>query len=180
MKKFIAGVIVGVCVGIFFATKNLETIMTHPVKVVSQNETDTEFKQESSKVEPLANVKDNESAKTRKAAVVLRALPHSYRESEVIVSAKETSEIQTLNLDISEEQITEMEQHFSDLQKDVSLFRDNNGWVVRFHNENNLLSSVGIKDNDFIRFGQIQQLKEDQSKAELISRLEAVMVNLQR
>lgn len=180
MKRFISGVIVGVCVGVFFTTKNSQTKMAVPDEVVSQNETVTEFRRDSSKVEPNANVKEIGSVKTRKSEVVLSVLPPSTPESEVVTNLNETSDVRTLDLDISEEQITEMEQHFSDLQKDVSLFRDSNGWVVRFHNKNNLLSSVGIKDNDFIRFGQIQKLKEDHSKGELISRLEAVMVNLQR
>ncbi len=71
-----------------------------------------------------------------------------------------------------------MEENLSDLQKEVSLFRDNTGWIVCFHSQNNLLSRIGIKDNDLIRFGQIEKLKQDPNKTALISRLEAVIETL--
>lgn len=92
----------------------------------------------------------------------------------------EKSHIHVLNLDISEDQVVQMEQHLIDLQKDVSLFRDKTGWIVRFHIQDNLLATTGIRDNDLIRFGHIEKLKEDPNRADLITRLEAVMMSLQR
>lgn len=77
-------------------------------------------------------------------------------------------------------QISEMEQNLNDLQKDVSLFKDRRGWIVRFHVENNLLSQTGLKDNDLITFKQLQKLKEDPNKADLMTRLEVVMGTIQR
>lgn len=92
----------------------------------------------------------------------------------------EVSQAQLLNIDISEEQVVTMEQNLNELQKDVSLFRDEKGWVVRFHSRDNLLSQMGFHDNDLIRFGHFEKLKEDPSRSELITRLESVMMNLQR
>ena len=98
----------------------------------------------------------------------------------VAETEEETDIKAVLNFDVSQEQVEAMEHAIPELQKDVSLFRDSKGWVVRFHSQPNLLSDIGLKDNDLIRFSQIQKLKRDPEQAELISRLESVLNSLQR
>jgi len=87
---------------------------------------------------------------------------------------------QVLNFDFSEDQILELEINLNELQNQVSFFRDNQGWTVQYYDEPNLLSDIGIKNNDFIPFDDIQKLKEDPYKGKLISRLESIMESLQR
>ena len=85
-----------------------------------------------------------------------------------------------LNLDVSEAQVSQMELNIDELQRDVSLFREQRGWVVRFHRKENLLAKIGVQDNDFIREGHFERLKQISDRAELMTRLEAIMNQLQR
>lgn len=86
---------------------------------------------------------------------------------------------QSIDLTLSDLQVENMEQSLGDLQKDVSLFRYKKGWLVRFHSSGNLLSEIGVHDNDFIRFSQFEEMKKDRSKEKLVSRLEDVLTNLE-
>ena len=86
----------------------------------------------------------------------------------------------SIDLSLSAFQVENMEHELGVLQKDVSLFRYKKGWLVRFHAQENLLSEIGVRDNDFIRFSQFEQMKKDFSQKELVSRLENVLSQLER
>lgn len=85
-----------------------------------------------------------------------------------------------INLNISEEQVSNLEENFADLQKDVSVYRDQQGWVVRFHHNSNPLADMGLQDNDMIRFSQFHEDTQDPDRDRLYSRLEQVLIDLER
>lgn len=80
----------------------------------------------------------------------------------------------------SEETVENMEQNIAALQKDVSVVKDREGWIVRFHSTNNLLSQVGISDNDMIRFNQLDEMRLNPDTQDLANRMESVLANLER
>ena len=80
----------------------------------------------------------------------------------------------------SEESVENMEQNIATLQKDVSVIKDQDGWVVRFHSTNNLLSQLGISDNDLIRFNQLDEMRLNPETQDLANRMESVLGNLER
>ncbi|WP_413291441.1 hypothetical protein [Bdellovibrio sp. HCB337] len=84
------------------------------------------------------------------------------------------------NLNITEEQIQAMEKSLGTLQKDVSVFKDTAGWVVRFHQPSKLMSDLGVQDNDLISFHQLQSIKSQPALQDLVARLEAVLGHLQK
>lgn len=84
------------------------------------------------------------------------------------------------NLDIAESELTMMEENLSDLQRDVSLIRSEEGWIVRFYNSSNLMESIGVKDHDLIRFSHLEALKRDPTKTYMVSRLESLFSHLER
>ncbi len=96
------------------------------------------------------------------------------------IANENNHESQILNIDITNEQIENIEQNISDLQKDVKIFKDSKGWVVKFYRNENLISSLGINDNDIIRFDQLNRLKADPSKEHQISQLESIFYQLER
>lgn len=166
MKKILFGILIGVAIAfLFLSTKN-----PGPIKPAQVNQDPVESHPAAPQPEILPVDKKAEAP----------AIPTSSTLAQAKSNPSEPTPAQLLNLDISEAQIAEIEENLSDLQKEVSFFRDNSGWIVRFHTESNLLSQIGMKDNDLIRFGQIEKLKEDPSKTALISRLEAVIETLRR
>lgn len=86
----------------------------------------------------------------------------------------------SLNFQISEAQIDAMEAQLPELQKEVSLFREQNGWLVRLHGHENLFAAIGVEDNDFIRFTQFDDMKKNPATEHLASRLEDILSNLER
>ncbi|WP_413612162.1 hypothetical protein [Bdellovibrio sp. HCB-110] len=183
MKKFTAGIIVGILIG--FGLSSLNKNSENDQNIVSSQAENFEMKNSKAQIktqEINQNPFENkmELLDEKKADISIEISKEKAIKDTPETNKNEISQTHLLNLDISEEQIVEMEQHLGDLQKDVSLFRDNKGWIVRFHTQNNLLSKTGLKDNDLIRFGQIERLKEDPNNTELISRLEAIIMSLQR
>lgn len=173
MKKFSAGLIVGVCLGFGLASV-LKPDPKDPVipEIAQEDLMNTEL--------PKMELKpDSKSKKTHRRDLVLEVA--SSQETPESPKQEDPTEVaNVLNIDISEKQIARMEEELPELQKDVSLFRDDKGWIVRYNRQENLLSLTGINDNDFIRFEQIERIKKDPSKRELISRLENIMLQLQR
>lgn len=178
MKKFIAGIIVGILIGVglysMISSSQVSNVAAKTAAAVQPESVDVKIEDSTP---PVSGEKKMEMLGLKTGDVVLQLSPGAVFEN---TEHNEVSASKVLNIDLSEEQVTEMEMHLPELQKDVSLFRDNEGWIVRFHTQGNILSNVGIKDNDLIRFGQIQELKKDPEKVELISRLEAIFHNLQR
>lgn len=86
----------------------------------------------------------------------------------------------TGNLNITEAQISAMEQSLGTLQKDVSLFKDTAGWVVRFHQPSKVMSDLGVQDNDLISFHQLDGIRSQPALQDLVKRLEAVLSQLQK
>lgn len=171
MKKFSLGLIVGVCIGF-----GLSAIFKPDTKI---NDT-PEISQDEIEKPSIPNKElYADKAGAKKSNLVLQV---SSAQDTVMDPKPEDPTVvaNTLNIDISEQQIVRMEQELPELQKDVSLYRDNKGWTVRFHRQDNLLSLTGINDNDLIRFEQIESIKKDPTKTELISRLEHIMEQLQR
>lgn len=80
----------------------------------------------------------------------------------------------------SEETVENMEQNIATLQKDVSVIKEQDGWVVRFHSTHNLLSQLGISDNDLIRFNQLDEMRLNPDTQDLANRMESVLANLER
>lgn len=171
MKKFSLGLIVGVCIGF-----GLSAIFKPDTKI---NDT-PEISQDEIEKPSIPNKElYADKAGAKKSNLVLQV---SSAQDTAMDSKPEDPTVvaNTLNIDISEQQISRMEQELPELQKDVSLYRDNKGWTVRFHRQDNLLSLTGINDNDLIRFEQIESIKKDPTKTALISRLEHIMEQLQR
>lgn len=83
-------------------------------------------------------------------------------------------------LNVTEAQIHLMEQNLSDLQQDVSLFKDTHGWVVRFHHPSRVMAALGVKDNDVISFKQLQRIKSEPALESLVHRLEVILSHLQK
>lgn len=103
------------------------------------------------------------------------------KKAEVLtVEQKTDAGTRHISLELSSEQVATLEANLRDLQKDVSLYREQAGWSVRFHHPTNIMSMFGFKDSDLIRFSSLQAMKQDPSKQELISRLEQVLSQLER
>jgi len=83
-------------------------------------------------------------------------------------------------LNLTEDQIQLMEQNISTLQKDVSVFKDTDAWVVRFHHTSAVMSSLGVKDNDQISFKQLEDMKNEPALEALTKRLENILLQLQK
>jgi hypothetical protein len=178
MKKFTAGLAVGVCIGFGLAAIFKPESKIPDIPEISQDELlKPNLKGRELSAENL-KPKKMEQFGTKKANLVLEVSSAQDTPSDP-KPEDPTTVANTLNIDISEQQITRMEEELPELQKDVSLYRDNKGWTVRFHRQDNLLSLTGINDNDLIRFEQIAQIKKDPAKTELISRLENIMLQLQ-
>lgn len=172
MKKFSAGLIVGVCLGFGLASVFKPDPKDPVIPEIAQEDL---IQTELPKLELKTDAK---GTKNRRDLVLEVSSSQETPESPRQEDPTEVANV--LNIDISEKQISRMEQELPELQKDVYLFRDNKGWIVRYNRQENLLSLTGINDNDFIRFEQIERIKKDPSKKELISRLENIMVQLQR
>lgn len=178
MKKFSAGLVLGVCLGFGLASVLRPESKAPDVPEISQGDL----------LKPSLE-KPELSAESLKPLLKENLNSHKANLSLEVSSAQNTPQdpqpedpvavANTLHIDISESQIERMEQELPELQKDVSLFRDNKGWTVRFHRQDNLLSLTGINDNDLICFEQIERIKKDPTKTELISRLENIMLQLQ-
>lgn len=126
---------------------------------------------------PVRNVKEDNEVKPAieaNTAQVSNSVPAALEEPEAEDLPKQ------IDLTLSPFQVENMEQDLGALQKDVSLFRYKKGWLVRFHTRENLLSEIGVRDSDFIRFSQFEQMKNDVTKKDLVSRLESVLVQLEK
>jgi hypothetical protein len=86
----------------------------------------------------------------------------------------------TAGLKITESQIRMMEDNLSELQQDVSLFKDSQGWIVRFHQPSGVMASLGVKDNELISFKLIQDMKNEPALTALVGRLEIIFAQLQK
>ena len=85
-----------------------------------------------------------------------------------------------LNFEVSEPEVHQMEANLDTLQKEVSLFREERGWVVKFYSSQNALADTGVRDGDLIRFNHLDTMKRNPETAELAQRLEDVLLSLQR
>jgi hypothetical protein len=86
----------------------------------------------------------------------------------------------TGGLNITEAQIRLMEENLRDLQQDISLFKDTEGWVVRFHHTSSIMTALGVKDSDLISFKQLQEVKKQPALESLVRRLEIIFAHLQK
>jgi hypothetical protein len=84
------------------------------------------------------------------------------------------------SLNLTEEQIQLMEQNIGSLQSDVSVFKDSEAWVVRFHHTNSVMSALGVKDGDQISFRQLEEMKNEPALEGLTRRLESILLQLQK
>lgn len=164
MKNTLVGCLIGICLGFGFAS----FLKPAPAPIVT-NQKPAETLAEAPEKEPPKEAPKFHSLGLRTVHKVLKL------KQEEPVNPK-----QHLKLDISDEQISTLEENLPELQKDVSLYRENEGWSVRFHQPTNILSNMGLKDSDLIRFSSLQEMKQDPSKQELISRLEQVLHQLER
>lgn len=85
----------------------------------------------------------------------------------------------SINIDFTENQIFEIEQRISELQGDIAFYRDNKGWSVHMNTDSNLFTEIGIKNNDFIRFEQVENMKMN-FNSNLAYRLEDIIKKLER
>lgn len=85
-----------------------------------------------------------------------------------------------VNFIFNEETLETMEQNIVTLQKEVSVIKDRDGWVVRFHSPDNLMSHIGLSDNDMIRFNQLDEMRLNPDTQDLAMRMESVLANLER
>ncbi|MGE5084684.1 MAG: hypothetical protein ACM3MG_00175 [Bacillota bacterium] len=85
-----------------------------------------------------------------------------------------------INFVFNEETLETMEQNIVILQKEVSVIKDRDGWVVHFHSPDNLLSQIGLSDNDMIRFNQLDEMRLNPDTQDLAMRMESVLANLER
>jgi hypothetical protein len=179
MKRFTAGLVIGVCMGFGIAAVFRPETKVPDMPELSQDDLIKPTAIKSSELSPDLKPKTMEKLASKKGNLVLEVA--SAQDTPADPKPEDpTTVANVLNIDISEQQILRMEQELPELQKDVSLYRDNKGWTVRFHRQDNLLSLTGINDNDLIRFEQIERIKKDPSKTQLISRLENIMLQLQR
>lgn len=179
MKKFSLGLIVGVCIGFGLSAIFKPDTKINDTPEISQDEIEKPSIPNKELYAEGLKLKAMDKAGAKKSNLVLQV--SSAQDTPMDPKPEDPTVVaNTLNIDISEQQISRMEQELPELQKDVSLYRDNKGWTVRFHRQDNLLSLTGINDNDLIRFEQIESIKKDPTKTALISRLENIMVHLQR
>lgn len=85
-----------------------------------------------------------------------------------------------VNFVFNEETLETMEQNIVTLQKEVSVVKDRDGWILRFHSPDNLLSHIGLSDNDLIRFHQLDEMRLNPDTQDLAMRMESVLANLER
>lgn len=85
-----------------------------------------------------------------------------------------------VNFIFNEETLETMEQNIVTLQKEVSVIKDRDGWILRFHSPDNLLSHIGLSDNDLIRFHQLDEMRLNPDTQDLAMRMESVLANLER
>jgi hypothetical protein len=181
MKKFISGIVVGVCIGFGIASflKKTDAAMSEKIEEAGDDEAmtqETEFitKQEEATPTAAKTIVVKPSPKR-----LLAMMPGPVQEARR-PHAEPEEKVKILNIEFSDEQVSTMEQNIDELQKDVSFYRDTQGWIVHFNSQENPMAFAGLKDGDFIRFQQLNELKKDPSKEPLVSRLEGVMQQLQR
>ncbi len=177
MKKAIVGFIVGLTIGLILASKNKQ----NPVEVTPSDQETLTQTPETPKND-IKEVKTPEPAEPEKIVLSIEKkseeIENKAPTSQATDSSKPSSQMLTIN--ISENELDTIERNISDLQKDVSLFKDSKGWKVRFYRDPNLIASLGINDNDIINFEQFNKLKTDPEKEPLINRLESVFSELER
>lgn len=91
-----------------------------------------------------------------------------------------SAEKRILNFEVSEPEVYQMETRLDSLQREVSLFREDRGWVVKFYSSQNALADTGIRDGDLIRFSHLESMKANPETAELARRLEDILQSLER
>lgn len=92
--------------------------------------------------------------------------------------APQKPEVRTLSFSIQE--IETMKMNIDEIQRDVSLIRENSGWTVRFYSQPNFFSQMGFKNEDRIRYDQIEKMKNKLQDPDLVSRFEALIYKLER
>ncbi|MFM6927083.1 MAG: hypothetical protein ACKOX6_01390 [Bdellovibrio sp.] len=85
-----------------------------------------------------------------------------------------------VNFLFNEQTLETMEENIVTLQKEVSVIKDREGWVIRFHSADNLMSHIGLSDNDMIRFNQLDEMRLNPDTQDLAMRMESVLANLER
>lgn len=85
-----------------------------------------------------------------------------------------------INIDFDENQIEEIEQRMTELQGEIAFFKDNKGWFVHMSTDSNPFTEIGIKNNDFIRFEQVENMKMNSRNSNLALRLEDIIRKLER
>ena len=182
MRKIAAGLIIGIIVGYALFSQKDKAQVESSTTQSSLDQEALEVKKPSSPLPsakrvvqaPEPQVKETTSLQLEKP---VESSPRIAAEMQV---EEQEAPPKVLSLDVSEMQIAQMEQQIEELQRDVSLYRERNGWVVRFHRKNNTLARIGVQENDLIRDGHFDSLKQVPGKAELMARLEAVINHLQR
>lgn len=181
MKKTIflfgMGVIVGVCITSFFKREAKVHLSEAPAAEQTSKE-QLNISMEHRTAAKEVNIPKGSKVSSSAPAEMIKAKGELPPEPQQEVAPDERP--QTIDFALSEDQIDNMEQSLGDLQKDISLFRYKKGWLVRFHSATNLLSEIGVHDNDFIRFSQFESLKKNPQQEKLVSRLENILSSLER
>lgn len=126
-----------------------------------------------------SNAHENKMPVIHRSEAVVSASP-----SVILQSPTETVEAPSpphpVNFVFNEETLETMEQNIVTLQKEVSVIKDRDGWILRFHSPDNLLSHIGLSDNDLIRFHQLDEMRLNPDTQDLALRMESVLANLER
>jgi hypothetical protein len=173
MKQVLLGFAIGLGVGLYIKSsdkpaKHEEVAQEQPVFQAPEK---TAVPMPSQKENPPASVSVPKTKVSTPQGLQVEKEPGA-------VATDETPAPRMLSLDISDEDLQLLEQNIAELQNEVSLYKDDKGWVVRFNNADNLLSMIGLQDNDFIRYKQFEAMKNDPVNGEKFTRLEAVFQNL--
>ncbi|WP_413559522.1 hypothetical protein [Bdellovibrio sp. HCB209] len=85
-----------------------------------------------------------------------------------------------VNLELTEESLEMLEQNITELHSEVTVERDNEGWILHFNNPDNYFSSIGLADNDRIPFTQFEEMRQNPEQQEMASRIETILSNLEK
>jgi len=172
---FLAGLIVGLSIMYFLKPAQVQKVAVETDKIPTVN---SEPKQTESLALPKNTTKIEAKvvAKSDKVEVPVEESKQLTPETAAPVEAPPSS----VTFQFDEQDLDALEQSLPDLQKEVSLYRRENGWLVRIHATTNPFAFIGIQDNDFIRDNQFQDLERDPSKKTLVGRLVDILTSLER
>lgn len=172
MKVFIAGACFGLILGVLLARS-----VEKPQNVSISN------KKEDSSVNPEPLTVNQEVPSIDEPQYELLGVQKITTTLE-IPSTSESDKVLTRpsvrTLSFTAHEIGHIESNIDEIRRDIALIREGSGWTVRFYSQPNFFSQMGFKNEDFIRYDQIEKMKNKLQDPDLISRLESVIRTLER